>query len=227
MHRILPPKYYTFLQKYDQTIVLLAIVLYIAVLPITHHLTFLPYFFEITTFVIILFSFLLHNRFKWFAYALLAVAVSARSAGWIAEAGWPAAELLSLALFLLFLFFYMLHVGILVYSRSKFINWNTVLGATNIYLLIGILFATTYELVDQLDPIAFKGLQDFGESYFSRRISLLYYSFITLTTVGYGDITPKSEVVAVLAYMQALIGQLYLVIMMARLVGLQTSNPRR
>ena len=48
----------------------------------------------------------------------------------------------------------------------------------------------------------------------------VYFSFITLTTLGYGDITPNNIVVGTVTYMEALMGQLYVAIMIARLVGL-------
>jgi len=59
-----------------------------------------------------------------------------------------------------------------------------------------------------------------------RRGSLLaiYYSFVTLTTLGYGDIVPRSEVARGLAIMEALVGQLYLAVMVARLVSLYVAG---
>ena len=52
----------------------------------------------------------------------------------------------------------------------------------------------------------------------------IYYSFVTLTTLGYGDIVPRSEVVRGLAIMEAVAGQLYLAVMIARLVSLYISG---
>ena len=56
---------------------------------------------------------------------------------------------------------------------------------------------------------------------------LLYFSFATMTTVGYGDIVPKSEVARTVAMLQAITGQMYLAILVARLVGLHSTSARK
>jgi hypothetical protein len=56
---------------------------------------------------------------------------------------------------------------------------------------------------------------------------LIYFSFVTLTTLGYGDIAPKNELAHNLAILQALTGQIYLVVIMARLVSLAVVSPDR
>ena len=58
-------------------------------------------------------------------------------------------------------------------------------------------------------------------------MTLLYFSFVTLTTLGYGDVMPKSDMARMFAVSEALIGQLYLVIFMARLVALYVVSIRR
>lgn len=109
-------------------------------------------------------------------------------------------------------------------SRALLIEQTRVTGETlwagiNIYLLFGMMFAFLYTAVLALEPAAFSGgildsdAQDIAQS-------MVYYSFVTMTTLGYGDITPKIQVAATLAYVQALIGQLYVAILIARLVSL-------
>jgi voltage-gated potassium channel Kch len=56
---------------------------------------------------------------------------------------------------------------------------------------------------------------------------LIYFSFVTMTTVGYGDITPQSVVAGNLAILQALTGQIYLVVILARLVSLAVATAER
>ena len=58
---------------------------------------------------------------------------------------------------------------------------------------------------------------------------MVYFSFVTLTTLGYGDVHPKSEAARILAMLEAVLGQLYLVILVARMVGMYTAqeNERR
>ncbi len=84
------------------------------------------------------------------------------------------------------------------------VTLQLVMGLMVIYLLIGILFGLAYELMDSVNPPAFaQGAQNLSGA--------LYYSFITLATVGYGDVSPGSDVVRALAVAESLIGQLYLV----------------
>ena len=91
--------------------------------------------------------------------------------------------------------------------------------AVNVYILVGLFFAFLYAAVAFADPQMFVGkitnapLRD-------QMYGFVYFSFVTLTTLGYGDITPNNIIVGTLTYMEALIGQLYVAIMIARLVGL-------
>lgn len=108
-------------------------------------------------------------------------------------------------------------------SRALFVQQTGVTGETiwaaiNVYVLFGLLFSFIYALVEVIHPGAYQGnLLGDGDD-LSR--TFLYYSFVTMTTLGYGDITPKIQVAATLAYVQALIGQLYVAILIARLVSL-------
>ena len=98
--------------------------------------------------------------------------------------------------------------------RQGSVTIQTVLGAVNIYLLIGLFFAVLYSTVVVLSPAApFTGMNAM------RRVDLYYYSFIVLTTVGLGDFLPASDTVRVLTIIEALLGQLYLVTVLALLVG--------
>jgi len=94
------------------------------------------------------------------------------------------------------------------------ISVKTVLGALCFYLLIGLFFSWVYPLVGQLQ----------GQSFFvqvqnPQTGDVVYFSYITITTVGYGDFTAASNFGRMLAASEALIGQLYLVSVVALLVG--------
>jgi hypothetical protein len=113
-------------------------------------------------------------------------------------------------------------------SRSVLIEETQVTGETiwaaiNIYLLFGMMFAFLYSAVLALNSGAFAGgilendKQDITQY-------MVYYSFVTMTTLGYGDITPKVHVAATLAYVQALVGQLYVAILIARLVSMYSTQ---
>ncbi len=94
---------------------------------------------------------------------------------------------------------------------------NRLTGALCVYLLLGTIWSLAYELVEFLAPgsfnIAAVGIpQDHSTQW-------LYYSFVTLTTLGYGDITPISNTARVLTYTEAIVGVSYLAVMVAGLVG--------
>ena len=99
------------------------------------------------------------------------------------------------------------------------VTGETLWAAINVYLLLGLLFAFLYTAVIAVEPAAFSGgILDNEMNPIAQ--SMTYYSFVTMTTLGYGDITPKIQVAATLAYVQALVGQLYVAILIARLVSM-------
>jgi len=105
-----------------------------------------------------------------------------------------------------------------------------IMGAVAVYLLLGIMWAYGYHMVLRLDPNAFQMAQ-VPRTVAEWKASLLYFSFVTLTTVGYGDILPLNPIARALANLEALIGQLYPAILIARLVSLEivhrTEKPHR
>jgi hypothetical protein len=109
---------------------------------------------------------------------------------------------------------------------SRQITYNTVSASLCIYMLLGVLWALGYSLVDQFDSSAFyTSVTSESHSPIMRigkgeSTAVLYFSFATLTTLGYGDIVPVSPVARTLASLEAITGQLYLAVLVARLVGL-------
>ncbi len=90
-------------------------------------------------------------------------------------------------------------------------------GAIAVYLLFGVLWAHAYHIVAILQPGSFRGPAD----ELANLPGWAYYSYVTLTTVGYGDITPASQVARTLSVGEALAGQLYLAVLIARLVAME------
>lgn len=91
-----------------------------------------------------------------------------------------------------------------------------IVGALSIYLLLGVAWTMLYGLAQTVWPDAIHyGVDQVGEP----MEQLLYFSFVTLTTLGYGDISPVHPVVKTLAYVEAVFGQLYIAVLIADLVG--------
>lgn len=99
--------------------------------------------------------------------------------------------------------------------KRKTVDGNALLGAVCVYLLTGLIWAILYKIVADLWPHSFNGISD--EAIFD---DLLYFSFVTLASLGYGDITPVSPIARTLAYLEVITGQFYLAIMVAGLMGI-------
>jgi Ion channel len=96
----------------------------------------------------------------------------------------------------------------------------TILGAVCLYLLLGLLFASIYAIAGGAGRV-------FVQQATSRPVDDVYFSFITLATVGYGDLTPSGDLIRIVAAVEALVGQLYLVTVIAVLVGNVGAERRR
>ncbi|MHC1730319.1 MAG: potassium channel family protein [Syntrophobacteraceae bacterium] len=92
---------------------------------------------------------------------------------------------------------------------------HRIAGAVAIYLLLGLIWTRMYQLVELVSPGSFRIHE--GETLNAG--SLAYFSFVTLATLGYGDIVPTHIVARDLAVLEAIMGQLYMVILISRLVS--------
>ena len=102
------------------------------------------------------------------------------------------------------------------------ITINRIMGAIAVYLLLGVLWAVAYTLVELIWPGSIRGFEVVGGAQWDSE--WLYFSFVTMTTLGYGDIAPVSAIARALAYMQAVFGQFYIAILVAGLVGAYISR---
>jgi voltage-gated potassium channel Kch len=98
--------------------------------------------------------------------------------------------------------------------RAKQVDAEHLYGALSAYMLAGIFFGLFYWALEQITPGTFTAAGNFS------RVSALYFSFVTLATVGYGDIVPRTDLARGLAIVEGVGGQLFLAVMVARLVSL-------
>ena len=126
--------------------------------------------------------------------------------------------------YLLFAFYY----GLLIYSFSfqilhtRRVNTNVLLATFCLYLVIGLFWGVLYALLNEVIPGVYSGNLISGEIDSIHHFN--YFSFVTLTTLGYGDITPQTAGAASLCQMEAITGQFFTAVVVAWLVGVHVSN---
>lgn len=148
---------------------------------------------------------------------VLALTAAARVAGGREDLAWlnGAASAMSAALIALVVMLLLAYV-----VRAPRVTHNTVLAAICVYVLLGILWGFVYLLVYEANPRAF----DLDPKAGPAEVQLRYFSMMTLTTVGYGDIVPKSPESRAFAALEALLAQIYLAAIIARIVGIQVAH---
>jgi hypothetical protein len=114
--------------------------------------------------------------------------------------------------------------------RAPRVNSEVLCAGVAVYLLLGIIWMFAYILVARLNPTDATHLGAFSynigppATHFLNSFDAFYFSFITLSTVGYGDITPLSHIARTLAMTEAMTGTLYMAVLISRLVALYTSQ---
>jgi len=129
-------------------------------------------------------------------------------------------------------------LGIVVRSvfKAKIVTSDILCGAVSVYLLVGVLAGLVFLLIEYYAPGSFR-VSNWTTDAVTQQASfiedpgwLLYFSFVTLTTVGYGDVLPASAIARSAAVLVAVIGQVLLMVQIARLVGMhvaQGTEPRK
>jgi len=108
--------------------------------------------------------------------------------------------------------------------KSEGVSREIIFAALLLYLLAAFMWAFLYAFLEIIDPASFNIDPSRPEGHF---LIFQYYSFVTITTLGYGDITPVTEVAKAFSVLEAVIGQLYLVVAVAWLVGMHVSSKSR
>ena len=154
-----------------------------------------------------------------FRTALL-MAIPALVLGWVAYlAELPFLRILSRVF--LAIFFGVTLFSLLSYlRRAKEITADLLMGAASTYFLVGLFWAFIFFFIETFSPGSFR----LEGSPADMESQLIYYSFVTLTTVGYGDITAASMIARSYSVLEAVTGQLYLTVLVAGLVGLHISQ---
>ena len=127
-----------------------------------------------------------------------------------------------LSMMIFFLYLQYLVIRQMIHAHK--VDTNTIFGAMNIYLVAGLIWAYAFILLNHFDSSAFH-LASYEN--ISKEVELFtYYSYSTLTTLGYGDIVPESAQARMLSVLEAVFGQLYLAIVIAKLVSISWREER-
>ena len=159
------------------------------------------------------------SRHRWPFLTVTAVTLMVRWADMILDHG--GFSLVSTALAVAWLV-YAVALVVADLFRMESVRINAILGAIVAYMLVAIAFALCFEVIEWLEPGSFSGLPT-GGSARELEHAFLYFSFVSITTMGYGDILPISELARSSATLEGTFGTLYLAVMIAKLVGLHGS----
>ena len=116
---------------------------------------------------------------------------------------------------------YMIILFLEHFFRQDEINKEVIFGALVVYFLMGLMWGYGYTLLEHLMPGSFNHPASLTEMDLR---AFDYFSFVTMTTLGYGDIVPTSEAAKAMVMTQAISGQVYLAVLVARLVGLNIAQ---
>jgi len=122
--------------------------------------------------------------------------------------------------------------GVILFDvlHDRQVDVDKICGAICVYLMLGTLWAMLYALCEGIEPGSFAldisliAAEEHGGPRPVDFSVFLYYSFVTLTTLGYGDVTPLSEAARTFTWIEAVAGQFYLAVLVARLVGLHLAG---
>ena len=105
--------------------------------------------------------------------------------------------------------------------REYEITLDVIYGAVVVYLLMALMWAFIFDIIETFQPGSFQVTANQSQG---TRVHFVYYSFVTITTVGYGDILPVSLIARAFSIVEMVVGQFYLIILIARLVGINISQ---
>ena len=126
-------------------------------------------------------------------------------------------------------FVYLVVVLARILVSQRVVNLETVIGGINVYLLMGFTFAQIHWIIESVAP----GSYDLGDLFVADEAApgkmppfgaFLYYSFVTMTTLGYGDVSPITPAAQLVSVAEAVTGQLYVAILIGGLVGMWISE---
>jgi Ion channel len=160
------------------------------------------------------------RRRSFFIFAISVSVFSIAMTFWLAAAPTFWLVIISHGALMVLLSFFAVAILSYVLGSGK-VTWDKIYGAVCAYLLFGYAWTFAYSVIEEVQPGSFISLSSPApHDLVSSVMQLRYFSFVTLATVGYGDIVPRMPAARTLALLEAILGQFYLVALVGRLVGL-------
>ena len=209
------------------TVMLLLLVFHLFILTPVRFLSHIFYIFSVLFLSLALlaglFTMVRQTALRWIWITVVVGAILFKAAALVASGPWL---IVGDTLFTFFSLSSLVYVVYLQVSREGPVTAHRIRGAIALYLLIAMLFAFLFSLAEELLPGAFSMPGDWMRAASSSGEAFYYFSIVTMTTVGFGDITAVHPLVRSLVMLEALIGQLYPAILLARLVTLEIETRR-
>ncbi len=168
------------------------------------------------------------RRAKWAAVIMASITLFANWGGNIAHS--RILDLVTCVAYAAFFGFAAIVITRNILSEQQ-VTFDVILGGACVYMILGLIWANLFTLMAFLQTNAFSGagvqaeiLREQASWFSADNADLIYFSFTTLSTLGYGDIVPASHATRSLAALEAILGQLYLTVLVARLVGLHIAR---
>ena len=160
------------------------------------------------------FSLNLSRQWRGFVALLLVLMLATNGVSEFTQ--WPEVPFIELIIYLIF-FCGMAYTAARQVLFSGHINHNTIVGTVSVFLLLGLIWALMYLITLEYWPGGINGIE--YQNWRDNLGATVYFSFITMTSTGYGDITPALPVTRTLAYLQAITGTFYMAVVVASLVS--------
>jgi len=214
-----------FIQRRRFLVLLISLLFFLLLMPFLSETSIYSYSFDLSFSLVMIFCLYIigHNR----PLLLIAIILAASSIilNWIKAFSSLDYLLLAIDYFITMSFLALITIMALSYViKDKVITNSTLCGAICCYLLLGLTWSFLYLLIDYFDPSAFTTLGTIQVLDDTSLQKYIYYSYITLTTLGYGDIVPNANLAKTFSWLEAVIGQIYLTVLIARLVGLHIAQ---
>ncbi len=213
--------------KHKFLLLLIALLLFFIINPFLVGSPIGRYLFGALFTIVLFFGSLILSRRRWSMVLGLVLAISLMLGLWSINFLKVPDTFMLIEYALSIIFFLMITVMVLLsVIADKRVTFNTLCGAISGYLLIGLLWSFIYATAYHVQAEAFNFTHMIEKSFDSHIQRFIYYSFVTLSTLGYGDVVPISNVAKTFAWLEAVVGQIYLTVWIAQLVGLHIVHIR-